>query len=180
MVVVGIIAILAATVGPNFSGMVQRNQKAAALNDVFSMLSMARSEGVSEQTTVSLCPSSDQATCNTTYWEAGWLLFVDDGAGGGTADDGDLNGTERLVRIGQDAGGSVTIRSRNFTDAGAISFDDDGMATDRGTLVLCDDNGVSTASAVILNFSGQPRLALDEDANTTLNDDEDAEISSCP
>ncbi len=43
MVVVAIIAFLAATVGPNFSGMVQRNQKAAALNDVFSMLSMRAS-----------------------------------------------------------------------------------------------------------------------------------------
>lgn len=176
-----IVALLAASVGPNFSEMVARNRKAASLNDTFAMLNATRSEAVTQQQTVSVCPSSDQATCTGNNWEDGWIIFVDDGAGaGGTAEDGNLNGTEQLVRVGQAAGGTITIRSRKFADAGAISFDLDGMASDRGTLVLCDDLGVGQASAVILNISGQPRVAVDEDGDGTLDDDEGDEVSSCP
>ena len=181
LIALAIIALLATMMGPNMIGVVERNRKASALSDTFGMLGMARSEAVNQQTTVALCPTTDQASCSGSDWEYGWLLFVDDGAGaGGTAADGDINGTETLLRIGQASTGAVTIRTRNFTDAGAISFDLDGLAVERGTIVICDDNGPSQASAVVLNFSGQPRLAGDDDSNGTLNDDNDDEIASCP
>ena len=181
LVALAVIALLASMMGPNMISVVERNRKAAALGDTFSMLNAARSEAVNQQATVALCPTTDQASCNGSDWEDGWLLFVDDGTGaGGTADDGNINGTETLLRIGQAATGNVTIRTRNFTDAGAISFDLDGMAAERGTIVICDDNGPSQASAVVLNFSGQPRLAGDDDSNGTLDDDNDDEIAACP
>ena len=176
-----LIAILASMAGPSFIGMIDRNRQASALGDMFGVLATARSEAVNQQTTVSTCPSSDQATCNSNNWEDGWLIFVDDGAGtGGVADDGELNGDEELVRIGDEAGGTLTIRSRNFGAADSISFDDDGMATDRGTLVFCSNGEVGTSSAIILNFSGQARLAGDDDGNGTLDEDDGSEISTCP
>jgi type IV fimbrial biogenesis protein FimT len=181
LVALAIIAILGTMMGPNMLSVVDRNRKAAALSDTFGMLSMARSEAVNQQATVALCPTTDQATCNGSDWEDGWLLFVDDGSGtGGTANDGNINGTEALLRVGQPASGVITIRSRNFSDAGAISFDLDGMAEERGTIVICDDNGHTEASAVVLNFSGQPRLAGDDDNNGTLDEDDGSEISACP
>ncbi|MEP5766306.1 MAG: GspH/FimT family pseudopilin [Halieaceae bacterium] len=181
LVTMAIIAIIASLSGPSFMDMISRNRQSSALGSMFTMLSTARSEAVNLQTTVSACSSSDQTTCNTDNWESGWLVFVDDGTGtGGVANDGNVNGTEQMIRVGQAAGGSLTIRSRNFTDAGAVSFDDDGMSSDRGTLVLCSDGDASRSSAVILNFSGQARLAGDDDANGTLDEDDGTEISACP
>ena len=158
LIAMAIVAVLAMSMGPNLIGMVDRGRKASALSGVFSMVSMARTEAVTRQTTVSVCSSSDQSSCNTNDWEDGWLVFVDDGAGGGTADDRNRNGAEQLLRVGQAVGGSVTVRARNFGDVGGIDFDDDGMATERGTLVVCDDNGADQASAAVLNLSGQLRL----------------------
>jgi len=181
LVVLLIIGIVAASMGPNLAAMIDRNRKLGAVNDMLAVLTLARSEAVNLQTTVSVCSSSDQATCNTNNWENGWLVFVDDGTGtGGVADDGNLNGTEQVLRIGQGVSGTITVRLRNFTDAGAISFDDDGMAVDRGTIVLCDDTGPAGASAIVLNLSGQPRLAVDEDDNNTLDEDDGTEVDACP
>jgi len=176
-----IIALLGTMVGPNMMGVIERNRKASALGDSFAMLGMARSEAVNAQTTVSICPSLDQATCSGTAWEKGWILFIDDGAGvGGTEGDGDVNGTEQLLRVGQAATGDVTVRTRNFADAGAITFELDGMVEDNGTIVICDDNGPALASAVVLNVSGQARMAGDDDGNGTLDEDDGSEVSTCP
>lgn len=174
-----IVALLGVMVGPRFIDTIDRNRQQSALGSTFSMLGSARAEAVNQQATISVCPSLDQAACSGTAWEAGWIMFLDDGNGGGTADDGDRHADEQLLRVGQSAGANVTIRTRNFADAGAISFDQDGMATDRGTIVVCGGDAAS-ASAVILNFSGQPRLSVDEDADGWLDEDDGTEIDTCP
>jgi type IV fimbrial biogenesis protein FimT len=174
-----IVAILGVMVGPRFLDTIARNRQQSALGDTFSMLGAARAEAVNQQATIAVCPSSDQSTCSGTAWEAGWIFFLDDGSGAGTADDGDRHADETLLRVGQAASGDVTIRTRNFADAGAISFDDDGMATDRGTIVICSGNA-ATASAIILNLSGQPRLGVDEDADGWVDEDDGTEINTCP
>ena len=84
------------------------------------------------------------------------------------------------VSVAPAARANVTVRTRNFADAGAISFDQDGMATDRGTIVICSNGNAADASAVILNFSGQPRLGVDEDADGWIDEDDGTEIDSCP
>jgi len=169
LAIVGIVAVMAT---PNMITMMERNQKSSALNNVLGMLSIGRSEAVTRQLTVSACASTDQATCDTNNWEAGWLLFVDDGSGtGGVADDGNLNGTEEILRIGGAASGDVTIRLlADIADQGAISFDDEGLAVDPGTIVVCIDGDVDSASAAILNVSGQPRLAVDTGADGIVED----------
>lgn len=174
-----IISILGVVVGPRFMGAIERNRQQAALGDTFSMLGTARAEAVNQQATIAVCPSTDQAACSGNNWEAGWILFLDDGNGAGTADDGDRHADEQLLRVGQAAGRDITIRSRNFADAGAISFDQEGMATDRGTVVVCSGDA-ATASAVILNFSGQARMGVDEDADGWIDEDDGTEVDSCP
>jgi type IV fimbrial biogenesis protein FimT len=179
LVALMIISILGVMVGPQFIDAIDRNRQQASLGDTFSMLGAARGEAVNQQDTISVCPSTDQAACNGTSWETGWIMFLDDGNGGGTADDGDRHADETLLRVGQAAGDGITIRSRNFADAGAISFDQDGMATDRGTVVICRGTA-GQASAIVLNFSGQARLSVDEDADGWLDEDDGSEVDSCP
>ena len=174
-----IISILGVMVGPRFIGALERNRQQAALGDTFSMLGTARAEAVNQQATISVCPSTDQAACSGNNWEAGWILFLDDGNGAGTADDGNRHADEQLLRVGQAAGRDVTIRTRNFADPGAISFDQEGMATDRGTVVVCSGDP-ATASAVILNFSGQARMGVDEDADGWIDEDDGTEVDTCP
>jgi type IV fimbrial biogenesis protein FimT len=177
LVTIAIISLLGSLVGPSLIDTIDRNRQQAALGDAFGMLSAARSEAVNLQTTVALCPSTDQDTCSGTDWEAGWIMFVDDGNGGGTANDGERHAAETLLRVGQEVG--VTVRTRNFADAGVISFDQDGLAAERGTIVLCSDDA-ARASAIVLNFSGQARMGVDEDGDGWVDADDGSEIDSCP
>ncbi len=174
-----VIALLSTLVGPSFINTINRNRQQAAIGDVYGMLSTARSEAVGQSSTVAACGSTDQATCNSNNWEDGWIIFADDGTGGGTADDGVRHADEPLVRVGQEASGSMTIRTRNFPAAGLISFNRDGFADSRGTVVVCDGDPAG-AMALVLNLSGQARMAVDEDASGFLNIDDGSEVTTCP
>ncbi len=179
-----VIALLGTLVGPGFIDTINRNRQQSAVGNMFGMLSTARSEAVGQTVTVVACGSTDQATCNSNNWENGWIIFADDGSGGGTEDDFTLNGGEPLIRVGHEAGGSLTVRTRNFTingvaDAGKIAFNQDGFAESRGSIVVCDGDAAG-AMALVLNLSGQARLAVDENADGFVNIDDASEVSSCP
>ncbi len=176
-----IISILATTVGPNFADAIGRSRQQAALGDMFSMLSTARSEAVNQASAAVACASTDQSGCSGLNWEDGWIVFVDNGNGGGTAADGTRQTNEPLIRVGGEASGDVTIRTRNFADAGVITFDQDGLAAERGTIVVCNGDA-SEASGIVLNLSGQPRMAVDEDspANNFVDADDGSEVNTCP
>jgi type IV fimbrial biogenesis protein FimT len=181
MIVVVIAAIFISVVAPTFQSTIERNKRLSALEDVLAMLAAARSEAISMAAPVAVCPSTNQATCSGTEWAAGHLIFIDDGAGSGTALDRNLNGDEELLRVGGASGSGITVRTANFGDAGGILFDADGLAEERGTLVVCDGNGASYASAVVLNRSGQARLATDDDGNGVVEDDRDPAVNvTCP
>ncbi len=179
-----VIALLSTLVGPSFINTINRNRQQAALGDVHAMLSAARGEAVALQQLVSVCPSTDQDVCAGTAWEAGWIMFVDDGTGGAASDVGDgdrINGAtgETLLRVGQPVGGDVTVRTRNFPDAGAVTFTQEGLAVSRGTFVLCNGDPAQ-ASALVVNISGQVRMGVDEDADGQIDEDDGTQIDTCP
>lgn len=176
-----IIVLLGTYVGPTFLDAVNRNRQQAALGDIFAMLGTARSEAVTRRVSVAACASPDGDACSGSNWESGWIVFADDGNGGGTPDDGARQAGEELIRIGQETGGGVTVRTRNFTTAGVVSFDLNGMAAERGTFVICRDDP-QQASGIVLNRSGQPRVAVDEDTpeNRMIEADDGSEVNTCP
>lgn len=183
LVVMGIVAIMVMLAVPTMQTAVENGQRAAGLNDAMSMIAAARAQAVARQVPVAACPSTDQAACSGNNWEDGWIMFVDDGAAGATAADGNRTTPEELLRVGTAAGGNVTIRSHNFADAGAIEFDMQGMALERGTIMICDAGGKETASAAILNISGQARIATDDTVDVScigcIEKDNGAE-ATCP
>lgn len=181
MIVLVIAAIFISVVAPTFQDTMERNKRLSALEDMLAMLATARSEAISLASPVAVCPSTDQASCAGTEWNAGHIIFVDNGAGGGTALDRNLNGSEELLRVSGAGGTGITVRTANFGDSGGILFDADGLAEERGTLVVCDTKGAEYASAIVLNRSGQARLATDDDANGVVEDDQDPAVNvTCP
>ena len=182
MMVLVIIAVLLGVAGPAFQESLRRSRLQSALNDTVSMLSFARAEAVSRNGPVAACASTDGASCSGSAWESGWLVFVDDGAGAGaTARDGVVGGSEEILRIGDPAADGITLRAANFPAAGNIIFIESGRL-DRdqpGTFTICDARGASFARAVIVNVSGQGRLAVDADASGVVEDNAGNEVG-CP
>jgi len=182
MMVLVIIAVLLGVAGPAFQESLRRSRLQSTLNDTVSMLALARSEAVARNGAVALCASTNGASCSGTAWETGWLVFEDDGAGtGATARDGIVGGSEEILRIGDPAPENISLRTSNFPAPGSLLFVESGRLNNiaPGTFTICDARGAEFARGVIVNVSGQPRLAADSDGDGTV-EDHDENAVTCP
>jgi type IV fimbrial biogenesis protein FimT len=72
-----IVAILAAFATPQLSGVLHRNSVSSASNTLLADLAYARSEAVTRNTNVSICPTTTGTSCSTTKaYESGWLVYT--------------------------------------------------------------------------------------------------------
>lgn len=78
MVVLSVAAILASLAVPSFRSVVQNNRLATQANELSGTLNFARGEAIKRGSSVTVCVSTDQATCTGgTAWAGGWIAFVD-------------------------------------------------------------------------------------------------------
>ena len=154
----------------------------SAFNDTAAMLAFARAEAVARGAPVTACASADGSACGGTAFEAGWLVFADDGVGASaTARNGILEGSEEILRIGGASSSEITVRSVNFPAATHVIFLDSGRLDQglRGTFIVCDARGADEARGLVVNVSGQARFAIDGDADGIPEDDSGSALS-CP
>lgn len=76
MVVVAIVAIVIAIAIPSYRVIQARNAVRGFVNDYTSSLYFARSEAVRQNAQVTVCPSTNGATCTDSQLEAGWVVIV--------------------------------------------------------------------------------------------------------
>jgi len=77
LLVVLIVGIFATLAVPSFVGIIQNNRVANEVNGFVGDLQFARSEAIKQGQPVSICVSSDGATCmNSTNWHSGWIVFA--------------------------------------------------------------------------------------------------------
>ncbi|MEM1190601.1 MAG: GspH/FimT family pseudopilin [Pseudomonadota bacterium] len=173
MMVLVLVAVLLGIGGPSFQNSLQRNRMQSTLNEMAGALSFARSEAVIRNHAIGMCPTTTPGgNCSGNSWEAGYLIFADDGEGGGNAADGVWNGTEEQLRVGDAAAGGITVRTVGFQGAGRIVFAADGRVQQglNGTVVICDDRGAAEARGLVVTVAGQPRFAVDTDDSGIVED----------
>ncbi|MEM6484847.1 MAG: GspH/FimT family pseudopilin [Pseudomonadota bacterium] len=181
MMVVTLAGLILVFGAPSFQASLERNRLQSGASTVASALSFARSEAVIRGAPVSICPTVDTTACSGSNWETGWLIFVDDGDGGGAPADGTQNGSERLLRIGEASPPGVTVRTVNFAAGTSITFEDDGRILQdiQGTITVCDARGANEARGFVVQISGQTRRAVDGDADGVREDHTDTALA-CP
>lgn len=141
MVVLAVLGIVLGIAIPNFQRVVVSNRMAAQANDLITALSLARSEAVKRAAQVTVCASSDRATC-TGGWAQGWI--VRDAAGNALRVFGPLSGNSTL------AGAPQIV----FTATGGTTL----LAGT--TLLLCPPApAVVHGRAIEIERSGRPRVA---------------------
>jgi type IV fimbrial biogenesis protein FimT len=182
MAILSVIAIVLATGLPLMSIFFQGNRMVSNTNEIVAGLHIARSEAIKQQMRVTMCQSTNRATCaGTGSWEDGFIVFQDPN-GNATVDGG-----ERILRINTGADGKqVTVRS---DDGGsnqiknAVTFTSRGLpkllngTSTSGTFRVCDsrgkrmntDNETTVARGVVLSISGRVRTTKTA-----------AKIASCP
>ena len=161
MVTLLIAAIVLAFATPSFRSAIQNSKIKSKVNSFSAAITYAQNEARKSQSTAFLCGTSDEVNCNSSDFSDGWLVFVD--LNGDNAPGGTVNGVPENRRVGQ----QIDLESISLyggSSATSLSFDRNGMIDNEVTFILCDDREEIEARALVVNISGQPRLAVDEDA----------------
>jgi len=75
---------------PSLGWFANNNRVAGLANDFTKAVTVARRESLKRGIPVSICSSTDQATCaDSTDWSGGWIIFTDNSGTAGTLDDTD-------------------------------------------------------------------------------------------
>lgn len=103
MVTVAIAGILLTLAFPTFQKTTRNAVVAAQSNDFAASLSLARAEAIKARRNVRMCPTSNNANCNSsTHWSDGWMMYVDtDGNGSPSASE--------ILQIGEPMDNRVTL-----------------------------------------------------------------------
>jgi type IV fimbrial biogenesis protein FimT len=78
LMTMAIAAVLLALAVPSFRYVTNSNRIAGEINGLLGDLQFARAEAIKEGQTVTVCQSTDGATCTgLTSWQGGWIVFSD-------------------------------------------------------------------------------------------------------
>ena len=151
LLTLGLIAVLAAIGLPSFAETIARQRQATEINALFHAVHVARKTSIVRRRVISLCPSTDGLAClDSTDWSAGWILFEN---------------TDRDAPPAVDPGESV-LRYHRVSTAVRIHGNRKGftlrattLRATNGTLIACDAADRIPARALVVSYTGRPRVA---------------------
>jgi len=172
MITVAILAILAAIAAPNFRDMIVRNRLASASNDLLLSLQTARSEAIRLNSTVTVCRSNNGTDCTAGGWEQGWIVFHNRDSDG-VVD----KPAEAVLRVWPTFGANFSVNTSAAIGA-RIDFDARGHALQTGHLIVCHNNQLTEARALIVTLV-RPRMASDNNGNRIPENDHNVDFTTC-
>ena len=159
MLVLAVLAVLVTLAAPSMSTLIHSNQIRTQTSRLMTAINLARSEAISRNSPVSLCPSalvlSGQPVCSGTYAD-GWIVFSNR--------DKDRvvdAGIDEVIRAfeGLPVGYTLTNKLGTIAATELINYLPDGSSRRNRTLMLCASSDASIPSwSVILNIVGRPRM----------------------
>ena len=146
--VAGIVLGLAA---PSFREFLLDARRTADINAFVLAAQLARSESFKQGRPVVLCKTADHATCagEALRFDAGWMVFVntDDVVPPHRSVDEPM-----LYAHAPSAAATITANRQFF------EFRPYGRRSVNGTVIFCDQRGDGAARAVIVSYTGRPRV----------------------
>lgn len=152
LVSLGIIVSLSA-LASGAASLLARERVVVQTNALMGDLALARSEAIKRQQQITLCQSQDGQRCSRApHWHEGWVLFVD------IDEDRQVDANEAILNAHQawDTGFSLRLGNNNrnhlyYKPSGAVSASD--------SFFLCGPEGSAQAKAIIIYYTGRPRLS---------------------
>jgi type IV fimbrial biogenesis protein FimT len=137
---------------PGLRGFVLDSRRTANVNAFVLAVQLARSEAHKRGRPVVVCKSADAASCSgeELRYDAGWMVFVND-------DDvwpPSRSPAELLLYFHAPAAGARIASNRPV-----FEFRPFRRRSTNGTVTFCDRRGVEAARAVIVSYTGRPRIA---------------------
>lgn len=186
IVTLAVVSILLLTGIPMLNQMTTSNRLSTQINTVAGSLAIARSESIKRGTSITLCGSTDGATCDTSSWESGWIIFAD--ADNNAILDSTAGTSESMLKIVSPFSGGSTLRLSQSDSTSVIRFKSEGSlrdlgidGTNKGTFTLCELSA-STTTAKAININPLGRASRAQGATSTekpVHDVTGADIT-CP
>ena len=103
---------------------------------------------------MTICPTRDGRTCGSRAdWSAGWMMFVNIDRDRPAVRDAD----EPVVR-------HISVQPQNRVVANRSSFSlrSTELRAPNGTLIFCDRAGRARSRALVVSYTGRPRVAYED------------------
>jgi len=154
LITLTVAGILVGLAGPSFKTTIQNNRLVTQGNDFLGALIYARSEAIELNSTVTVCASSDGATCigSGSSWAAGWVIgYIPQGT----------TTTNSVYTVLRSHAAITNGNSLNSSLGASVAFLSTGMlnSASAGTFTLCDSRGKTYGRSMYLMLSGQARLS---------------------
>lgn len=146
------LAALVLTVGlPSFGSLAADKRLRAETDALFHAVHLARKASIVRRRVVSLCPSVDGISCSQGYdWSTGWIVFANVDRDEPPQVDA---GEPVLRRHTVDERVQIAANRRGFT------LRSTHLRATNGTLVVCDRSGRAETRALVVSYTGRPRVA---------------------
>ncbi len=150
--VLAVVATVTAAGAPALRTVVLDGRRTADINRFVTAIQLSRSEAAKRGRPVVLCKTADGLTCGGAGidFDAGWMVFVNED---------DIRPPQRapgehvLLVHAPAMRGSITANRRLF------EFRPFGWRSTNGTITFCDERGAANARAVIVSYTGRPRVS---------------------
>jgi type IV fimbrial biogenesis protein FimT len=136
---------------PSFHRFLLDSRRTADVNAFVLAVQVARTEAAKRGEAVVLCPSRDASRCanDEKGYGAGWIVFYDRDS----KSPPQRSDTEPLIYAYRSEILGSIVGNRAYFDFRPIM-----RRSTNGTLVFCDERGGSSARAVIVSYTGRPRV----------------------
>lgn len=158
LLTLALVSILASVSVPAFSKMLARARQVTELNSLFHAVHLARKESIRRRQVMTVCASSDGRSCLADRdWSSGWILF---------------NNADRDSPPRVDAGESVMLAHivdeaiRIRSNRRAFTLRATQKRATNGTLVVCDREDRVPPRALVISYTGRPRVAAEKTDGT--------------
>lgn len=142
LITMTIVGILLSIALPSFQSFILSNRLTTQANTLIGAINLTRSEAIKRGITMSLCSSTDQATCTASSWESGWIILDP--------------GNNEVIRIYDSLKGDNTLS--NAESSTTLQFSADGFFVGSATTFTLCNNGITGEQGrqIVINATGRP------------------------
>jgi len=146
------LASLVLTLGvPSFGSIVANHQLRVEVDALFHAVHLARKSSIVRRRVVTLCPSHNGSDCEPGFdWSIGWIMFVN---------------TDRDYPVVRDDNEAILSHhpvdqnTRIMSNRKTFTLRSTELRATNGTLVFCDRRGRASARALVISYTGRPRVS---------------------
>ena len=162
MIVLVILGITLSLTAPSMRDLLRANEVRIEAARLMAAINLTRSEAISRNISVSMCPSVMAATgvaqCTGAYAD-GWIVFSNP-----DRDKVVDAGVDEVIAVFDAVPPGLSLTNKAGTKAASelIFYLPDGTSRKNRTLLVCPPAGANVASSsIVMNIVGRPRLATD-------------------